>query len=110
MLDDWNVRAEQRGMHGTISVVGGVDVEGVNADKNYARVDELIREVASQVRVTFEIAIGAPVRVPSRVHEERLALQCRELDRDPVDRALAPVGRADDDAIKIGQRFQREIG
>ncbi len=34
----------------------------------------------------------------------------REFDGEPVDRPIAALGRADDDAIEIGQRFQRKLG
>ena len=75
MLDDGNPRAEQTGMHGARSVIGRIDVERIDADEGDAGFDQLFGEAAREVRMLFEILIGAPVHVPTGVNEERFALR-----------------------------------
>src|ERR1700752_3434101 len=96
-------------MHGAITVIGAIDVEGIDANQSDARSDEPIGQVAREVGVAFEIAIGPPMRVPTRMHEKGFALQSRKLDRELIDRAGAPFGRSTNDAIEIGQGFQLKL-
>ena len=97
-------------MDGAGSVIRRIDVERIDADESDASFDERQRQVASEMRMAFEVLIGSPVRVPTGMNEERFALQGRDVDRQPVDRAIPAVGQADDDAIKIGKRFEFQLG
>jgi hypothetical protein len=109
VLDDWNAGAEERGMNGARSVVDRIDVERIDADESDAGCDERFGQFAGEMRMTFEILIGAPMRVPAGVKENRLVFQRREVEWQAIDGALAPFSRADDHAVEIRQRFQFQL-
>ena len=80
MFDNGNAGAEQRGMDGTSSVVGRIDVERIDPDERDAGGDKLFGKFAGQMRMVFEILIGAPVRVPAGVEKKRFAAHSRRLE------------------------------
>src|SRR5687768_11614967 len=75
MLYDRNAGSKQDGMNRPCSVIGGINVERVDADERDAGADQLFRQVAGEMGMSFEITIGAPVRIPSRVDQQRFSLQ-----------------------------------
>src|SRR3954466_2006960 len=106
MLDDWDSGAEQRGMDGAGSVIDRIDVEGIDSDQRDAGVDELLSELAGEMRMAFEILVSPPVRVPACVNQERFPLERCKVDRQAIDCAMAALGHTDDDAIQIRERFE----
>ena len=81
VLDDGNAGAEQRGVNGPGAVVGGVDVEGIDADKGYAGFDESFGQFTGEMRMAFEVLIGAPMGVPAGVEENGFPAHSRRLER-----------------------------
>lgn len=84
------------------SVVNRIDVERVDADKNNAGVDELPCESTSEVRMVFEILIRSPMNIPSGVNKKRFSPENGDVEWQPVDCAITPVGGARNDAIEVG--------
>src|SRR6185437_9930744 len=77
VLANRDLAAEQFRMRGTLAGVGAIDVMRVDADEHGARIGEAARQLAGDIRMTFEILVGAPVAVPGRLDENCLAADLR---------------------------------
>ena len=106
MLHDRNAGAEQQRVGGPRTVRRVVDVERVDADQRGARRDQLLRRRAGQERMAGAVPLGAPVDVPSRVHEHGLAPHLPPAKRLDIERATVALGDADDHALQIGDRVE----
>ena len=73
MLHDRDSGRKQQRVRGTHAVARVVDVERVDADERRSRAGEVLRGRPRQVRMSLGVAGRAPVRVPSRPHQDRAA-------------------------------------
>ena len=110
MLDDRNPGAEQRRVDGPRRIGRVVDVERVDADERRASIAQVRRRVGRQKRMSFEILIGAPVAVPSGVHEHGLAAHVARHECTARNCAIVCAGDTHDDGIDRCDRIEREVG
>lgn len=96
-------------MHRAFPGIGAVDVKRIDPDEGHAGRDQFGGESRREIRVTFEILIGPPIRIPTGMKKHGLSAQISDHAR-LVDGALVARDSAHDHAIEVGQTLQLELG
>ena len=80
MFGNQDLLAQQHRMHRTRAAIRVVDVERVDPHQHSAGIPQPDCRLFGEVRMAFEIGVGAPVRVPSGVHQYGLAAHAERRD------------------------------
>jgi hypothetical protein len=87
-----------------------VDVQGVDAHQDGAGPDQPLRQFAGEMRMAVEVLVRPPVPVPAGVDQDGTPSNVTFGQRQPIDGAAAARRQPRDDAVKVGQRSQRQSG
>ena len=110
VLDDRDVVAQEDAVHGPLAGVDAVDVERVDADEPRTAGDEPLRQPTGEVRVLLEVRVGAPVAIPSCVHQHGAPADLVWRERQLIDRPGVSLRNAGDDALQVCHRCERQVG
>src|SRR5712692_108431 len=107
MLDDRYAGAEQDSVSRAAAVLVVIDVERIDPHEPHAGLHEIFGRVLREEGVlTAGVRIGAPVRVPARVHQHGLPVHVLAPEARGIDRAFGSGAHPHDDAGQIGDGFQ----
>src|SRR5438445_11099259 len=108
MFDDRDTRAQQNSVCRSSAIFVVVDVQRIDADEGGSTADQVLGGIASEKwMLAGRVRVGAPMGIPTRMHEHgpRLYLPCSKGRR--VKRPLAAIRCANDNASPLSDCFPR---
>src|SRR5580765_4127542 len=96
-------------MNRTMQVRSVIDIVGINSNQFHSSLDQKLRCIAGEKRMTFEISVSTPMPVPAGLHQHRLAFQWQAL-KQLARKRTAPLRRMHQDTFQTCQGSQRQLG
>lgn len=110
MLADRDLGAKQASVHRTGAHMHVVDVGAIDSDQCRSIARKPVCSIGREIRVVAEIALAAPMSVPSCVNQNCLASNLEAVEIRCFGLKCLLPWPPQDDAGKVGKRVQREVG
>src|SRR3954447_26339964 len=109
VLDNGDVFAQQRRMHGPLGVAGVIDVERMDPDERGSQPHEVLARVEREKRMSRQVVWGSPMSIPAGVDQHGLTCQIEAVKRWCRDSSAGLRRNANYDPCQIRQGFEREL-
>src|SRR5687767_11059537 len=110
MLHDRDLASQQHRMHGALASSDAVDIQRVDSHQRRSSLREPLGRALSEVRMPFEISVGAPVAIPASAKQHRSSPDLTGCDWNLIDRRSGGGVDTDDQAVEVSQRLERQLG